>query len=282
MQIYTQPEELRQLRHELTLAGKTLAVVPTMGNLHDGHLSLIEKAQSLADLVICTIFVNPSQFGPEEDLDAYPRTPDADLSALRRYHVDGVFTPGVEGMYPPGDETRVTVPALSELHCGAVRPGHFTGVATVVCKFLNLIQADYAVFGEKDFQQLAIIRRMVTDLFIPTEIHGAPTLRAEDGLALSSRNGYLTADERQRAPKLYRQLMLTRDRIQQGERDYRQLEQAAHEHLTREGWRPDYFSICRQNDLQAADPTDQKLVILAAARLGRARLIDNLTVDLKP
>ncbi|MCH8553238.1 MAG: pantoate--beta-alanine ligase [Natronospirillum sp.] len=281
MQIYTKPEELRRLRHELTLAGKTLAVVPTMGNLHDGHLSLIEKAQSLADLVICTIFVNPSQFGPEEDLDAYPRTPDADLTALRRYHVDGVFTPGVEGMYPPGDETRVTVPALSERHCGAVRPGHFTGVATVVCKFLNMIQADFAVFGEKDFQQLAIIKRMVTDLFIPTEIHGAPTLRADDGLALSSRNAYLTGDERQRAPDLYRQLVLARDRILQGERDFEGLELSAQDALVRSGWRPDYFSVCSQQTLQPASATDTDLVILAAARLGQARLIDNLTLNLK-
>ncbi len=279
MQQITEPHALRQFREQARARGERVAVVPTMGNLHDGHLSLLEKARAVADRVICTIFVNPAQFGPEEDIDSYPRTLDDDLEALRQMKVDAVFTPPVEAMYPPGDQTRVRVPQLSADHCGRSRPGHFDGVATVVCKLLNLVQADFAVFGQKDFQQLAVIRRMATDLFLPTDILSAPTRRAEDGLALSSRNSYLTTSERALAPMLYRLLTETRDRIRAGASNFRTLEDEANQQLAQAGWTPDYFSICHQNDLRSADTAEQPLVILAAARLSRARLIDNLTVD---
>lgn len=279
MQQISEPEALIAARNQARHRGESIAVVPTMGNLHDGHLSLLERARSVADCVVCTIFVNPAQFGPEEDIDSYPRTLDADLEKLRAAGVDFVFTPGVDAMYPEGDQTRVRVPELSLGHCGQSRPGHFDGVATVVCKLLNLVQADYAVFGEKDYQQLAVIRRMVKDLFIPTKVLGAPTRRADDGLALSSRNGYLTADERALAPMLYQQLRITRDAILSGAEDWRQLEQDAQSALAAAGWDPDYYNIARQCDLQPAGPTDHGIVIMAAARLSRARLIDNLTVE---
>lgn len=279
MQQLSEPEALMAARNQARHRGESIAVVPTMGNLHDGHLSLLERAQSVADRVFCTIFVNPAQFGPEEDIDNYPRTLESDLDKLRSLGVDFVFTPSIEAMYPPGDQTRVRVPELSLGHCGASRPGHFDGVATVVCKLLNLMQADYAVFGEKDYQQLAVIRRMVKDLFIPTQVLSAPTRRAEDGLALSSRNGYLTAEERALAPMLYQQLRATRDAILDDQPDWRLLEQQAQQTLADAGWQPDYFNIARQQDLQPATPNDHSLVILAAARLSRARLIDNLAFE---
>lgn len=272
--------DLRAWRTHLRAQGHTVAVVPTMGNLHSGHLSLLEKAQSVADHVICTIFVNPAQFGPEEDVANYPRTLVDDLQALRELNIDTVFTPSVATMYPESDQTRINVPDISARHCGQSRPGHFAGVATVVCKFLNLVQADYAIFGEKDFQQLAVIRRLVTDLFIPTTVLGAPTRRADDGLALSSRNAYLTARERSLAPMLYEQLNRVKAALLSGHDHWRTLETEAQAALGDAGWQPDYFTICRQTDLVPAEPGDRTLVILAAARLGKARLIDNLQVEL--
>lgn len=272
--------DLRAWRTDLRAHGKTVAVVPTMGNLHSGHLSLLEKAQSVADHVICTIFVNPAQFGPEEDVANYPRTLADDLKALRELNIDTVFTPSVSAMYPEGDQTRINVPEISAHHCGQSRPGHFSGVATVVCKFLNLVQADYAIFGEKDFQQLAVIRRLVTDLFIPTTVLGAPTRRADDGLALSSRNAYLTARERALAPMLYDHLNRVKDALLSGHEHWRTLETETQTALAAAGWQPDYFTVCRQSNLLPASPGDQTLVILAAARLGKARLIDNLQVEL--
>ncbi|MEX1057479.1 MAG: pantoate--beta-alanine ligase [Natronospirillum sp.] len=281
MEQITTTEDLRAWRSELRASGKTVAVVPTMGNLHSGHLSLLEKAQSVADHVICSIFVNPAQFGPEEDIANYPRTLAKDLQALRELSIDTVFTPSVAAMYPEGDQTRITVPDISAHHCGKSRPRHFSGVATVVCKFLNLVQADYAIFGEKDFQQLAVIRRMVTDLFIPTEVLGAPTRRADDGLALSSRNGYLTTSERALSPMLYQQLRAVKAALEvSSQQDWRTLETEAQQVLATSGWQPDYFNIVRQNDLETAHPGDEVLVILAAARLGKARLIDNVQVHL--
>lgn len=276
MNILYTPDALYQARQSLRQTGQTLAIVPTMGNLHEGHLSLLEKAKTLADLVVCTIFVNPAQFGPEEDLNNYPRTLAADLAALETAGVDWVFTPEIQAMYPPLDQTRVSVPDLSADYCGAVRPGHFTGVATVVCKLLNLAQAEHAIFGEKDFQQLAVIRRMATDLFIPTRIHSAPTRRAADGLALSSRNAYLTESERAQAPLLYQTLQNMADQMQAGATDYAALEQQALATLKDNGWQPDYIAICDPDTLLRSQTPLAQWVILAAARLGRARLIDNL------
>jgi pantoate--beta-alanine ligase len=280
MMILHTPAALQQARKALATTGKTLAIVPTMGNLHEGHLSLLEKAKTLADVVLCTIFVNPAQFGPEEDLQNYPRTLAADLAALELAQVDWVFTPEISSMYPPLDDTRVAVPTLSADYCGAVRPGHFTGVATVVCKLLNLAQAEHAIFGEKDFQQLAVIRRMATDLFIQTHIHSAPTRRAADGLALSSRNAYLTEQERTRAPLLYRTLQWMAAQIHAGDSDYAALELEAISTLKADGWTPDYIAICDPDSLIRARAPQPSLVILAAARLGRARLIDNLRCQL--
>lgn len=278
MKILYTPNELFEARRALRSSGQTLAIVPTMGNLHEGHLSLLEKAKTLADVVVCTIFVNPAQFGPEEDLNNYPRTLAADLAALAAAEVDWVFTPDIQSMYPAHDETRVSVPNLSADYCGAVRPGHFTGVATVVCKLLNLAQAEHAVFGEKDFQQLAVIRRMAIDLFIHTEIHSAPTRRAPDGLALSSRNAYLSDDQRKQALLLYRTLHSLAEQIQQGHTDYAALEQTAMATLKADGWIPDYVAICDPQSLVRTREALPKMVILAAARLGQARLIDNLVI----
>lgn len=278
MKILHTPSALFQARNELRSSGKTLAIVPTMGNLHEGHLSLLDKAKTLADLVVCSIFVNPAQFGPEEDINNYPRTLSADLEALEAAQVDWVFTPEIPTMYSSQDETQVSVPQLSADYCGAVRHGHFTGVATVVCKLLNLTQAEHAVFGEKDFQQLAVIRRMVLDLFIHTEIHSAPTRRAEDGLALSSRNAYLTDHQRAQAPLLYRTLQTTAKHIRAGHNDYTELEHIALETLMADGWMPDYVAICDPQSLVRTRVPLPKMVILAAARLGQARLIDNLVL----
>ncbi len=274
-QVSTLPELQRQLdtwRHQ----GDSVALVPTMGNLHEGHRSLLELAREKADRVVCSIFVNPTQFGPAEDLDSYPRTPESDLAVLRDLAADLAYMPDAETMYPPGDQTRVQVAGLSESHCGRSRPGHFEGVARVVCKFLCQVRPDYAVFGAKDFQQLAVIRRMSRDLFLPGEIIGAPTVRNDDGLAMSSRNQYLTADERAAAPALYQCLSDLRRRIDNGAQDFRQLETDGLARLRHSGFEPDYLTISRQDDLGDATVSDRNLVILAAAHLGRARLIDNI------
>lgn len=276
MKTITSAATLRQQIDAWQRAGDTVALVPTMGNLHDGHRSLLELGRARADHLVCSIFVNPTQFGPEEDLAAYPRTPDADLAMLNAAGTDIAFLPDVPSMYPPGDQTLIQVPALSQSHCGRSRPGHFQGVATVVCKLLNLVRPDIAVFGEKDYQQLAVIRRMASDLFLTVDILGAPTRRADDGLALSSRNGYLSTAERTRAPELYRTLQWVQHAIVSGARDFRALEIEAANHLRASGFETDYFSVSRQHDLTAANADDPHLVILGAAWLGRARLIDNL------
>ena len=263
-------------------AGERVAFVPTMGNLHRGHIHLVERAGELAPRTVASIFVNPMQFGPNEDFAAYPRTLDADSRQLEAAGLDLLFAPSVAEMYPRPLEkiTQVTAPELPAVLCGASRPGHFTGVTTVVSKLLNMVQPDVAVFGEKDWQQLVIIRRMAADLDMPVEIVGVPTVREPDGLALSSRNGYLSAGERAIAPTLYATLRATAERWRAGERDFAALEDAAKAQLMAAGFKPDYVEIRRAHDLQRPAPEDAAtdLRIFAAAWLGRARLIDNLAI----
>ena len=260
-------------------AGRTLGFVPTMGALHEGHLSLVRESRRTAAVTVVSIFVNPLQFGPNEDLAAYPRTPERDAEMLAEAGCDLLFAPGVETMYPRGqaDQTRVEVPGISNLLCGASRPGHFSGVATVVCKLFNMVQPDLALFGEKDFQQLLVIRRLVEDLDMPIEIRGVATVREADGLAMSSRNGYLSPGERLIAPELYRVLKAAGTALAQGVAAA-QAEQEGMRALSAAGFRPDYVSVRRASDLAAPSRTDRDLVVLAAAYLGKARLIDNIRV----
>lgn len=260
--------------------GERIAFVPTMGNLHNGHLKLVDVAKSRADRVIVSIFVNPMQFGKNEDLDSYPRTLEADFAGLTAHGADSVFTPTPDMMYPRGldVQTFVEVPLLGNLHCGASRAGHFRGVSTIVCKLFNLVQPDIACFGQKDYQQLAIIRQMVTDLSLPIEIIGVATERAANGLALSSRNGYLTPEQLATAPQLYQLLQQLRAKILAGNHDYRSLELQTKQQLSDAGFTPDYIDISDQTDLTLATEAEQAKVILAAAWLGSTRLIDNLEV----
>ncbi len=278
--------DLRRRRAAWRTAGERLALVPTMGNLHAGHLALVERARALADRVVVSIFVNPLQFGPGEDFETYPRTLEADLAALAPLGVDLVFAPPEAEIYPEGRAatTRVEVPGLSDRFCGRHRPGFFVGVATVVAKLFNLVEPEWALFGEKDYQQLLVIRKMVRDLDWPIRIEGVPTVREPDGLALSSRNAYLTPAERRCAPGLYRTLQWVAQRVRQDRALPRpELEAAAMERLRDQGFRPDYVAIRRRGDLEYAQPEDRELIVLAAAWLGsRARLIDNLPFDLAP
>ena len=259
-----------------------VALVPTMGNLHQGHLALVRRAQEVAERVVVSIFVNPLQFDRKEDLEAYPRTLEEDAGLLEAEGVDLLFAPGVESIYPEGMEvhTRVEVPVVSENFCGASRPGHFVGVATIVCKLLNMVQPQVALFGRKDYQQLLVIRKMVEDLALPVEIVGVPTVREADGLAMSSRNNYLDDSERRQAPALYRALLQTVERLRSGRRDFGNLEAQAVKEIEEAGLKPDYFSIRRAADLGEPDEATHHLVVLAAAFLGKARLIDNLEVEL--
>ena len=262
--------------------GKRIAFVPTMGNLHEGHVALVEKAGQRADFVVASIFVNPLQFGPNEDLAKYPRTLVADQEKLVAAGCQLLFHPDVEEMYPHGQEgqTRVSVPGVSEGLWGGSRPGHFEGGATVVTKLFNMVQPDLAVFGEKDFQQLAVIRTLVRDLNMPIQIIGEPTVRAEDGLALSSRNGYLSAEQRAAAPALYRTLQQLASAIRDGNRDFAQLIEAGQASLVSAGFRPDYLEIREASSLRPAEANDTQLVILGAAFMGTTRLIDNLAFQL--
>lgn len=273
-------KELRAMLRGYRQQGKRIGLVPTMGNLHEGHISLVKKAKEAADVVVTTIFVNPMQFGANEDLDAYPRTLLDDQEKLAAAGNTLVFAPANDEIYPEGlpRHTRVVVPEVSEGYCGASRPGHFEGVATVVTMLFNMVQADVAVFGEKDFQQLAVIRKLVRDLKIPIEIIGAPTVREKDGLAKSSRNSYLSPDERKKAPAVYRALQEAAAHIAEGRTDYGALEQAAIESLAQAGFRPDYFNVVNSLTLKPARPDDSEVTILAAAFLGTTRLIDNLSV----
>jgi pantoate--beta-alanine ligase len=272
-------EELRATIASWRQVGERIAFVPTMGNLHAGHLALMSVARARAERVVVSIFVNPMQFGEGEDFDAYPRTLEQDQGKLQQLGVDLLFAPAVSTLYPAGStdqQTRVEVPGLSDVLCGASRPGHFVGVATVVCKLFNMVQPDLAVFGQKDFQQLMVIRRMVSDLAMPIDIVGEATVREADGLAMSSRNGYLSPEQRALAPQLYQTLQETAGAIKSGNRDYTGLEASAEAALREAGFRPDYYAIRRADDLMLPGDSGQNLVILAAAYLGTTRLIDNL------
>ncbi|MBU1618174.1 MAG: pantoate--beta-alanine ligase [Gammaproteobacteria bacterium] len=272
--------QLRALIGQWRQAGERIAFVPTMGNLHQGHLQLVDTAKQHADRVIVSIFVNPMQFGANEDLDKYPRTLEQDCQGLTEHGADAVFTPTPQLIYPRGldVQTYVEVPLLGDYHCGASRAGHFRGVSTIVSKLFNLVQPDIACFGQKDYQQLAIIRQMVADLSMPIDIIGVPTIRAEDGLALSSRNGYLTAEQRATAPALYRTLQWMKQQLDQGFADFRLLEQQAKDQLNKAGFNADYINIANRQTLVPASDSTSALVILAAAYLGKTRLIDNIEV----
>jgi pantoate--beta-alanine ligase len=251
-----------------------------MGNLHAGHVSLIDAARQHGDRFVASIFVNPMQFGPNEDFAHYPRTPTQDERMLAGAGCDLMFMPDVAEIYPHGSDsaTRVEVPGLSRVLCGEFRPGHFEGVTTIVATLFNIVQPDVAVFGEKDFQQLTVIRRMAADLCIPVQIIGAPTVRDADGLAMSSRNQYLTPEERRIAPRIYEILTGVAQRLQSGDNGFAAMERAGCQALEAAGLKPDYFAIRQAVDLAAAQPDASHLVVLTAARLGKARLIDNVQV----
>ena len=281
MKIENSIQGVRAALNQARKAGKSIAFVPTMGNLHSGHIALVLNAKRRADFVVSSVFVNPTQFGVNEDFASYPRTLDSDANLLAEAGCDILFAPNAEEMYPDGRQqaTTVQVAGITEFLCGASRPGHFTGVATVVTKLLNIIQPDMALFGEKDYQQLAVIRRLVTELCIPTNIIAIPTHRADDGLALSSRNGYLSNDEREKAPLIYQTLTQLQSAIVSGQRDYASLAHAASSHLNKCGFKTDYVEI-RAANLDPATESDSELVILVAAYLGKTRLIDNLAFSL--
>ncbi|HHN5409816.1 TPA: pantoate--beta-alanine ligase [Escherichia coli] len=273
---------LRQQIRRLRMEGKRVALVPTMGNLHDGHMKLVDEAKARADVVVVSIFVNPMQFDRPEDLARYPRTLQEDCEKLNKRKVDLVFAPSVKEIYPNGTETHtyVDVPGLSTMLEGASRPGHFRGVSTIVSKLFNLVQPDIACFGEKDFQQLALIRKMVADMGFDIEIVGVPIMRAKDGLALSSRNGYLTAEQRKIAPGLYKVLSSIADKLQVGERNLDEIITIAGQELNEKGFRADDIQIRDADTLLEVSETSKRAVILVAAWLGDARLIDNKMVEL--
>jgi pantoate--beta-alanine ligase len=276
MQRFNEPVAMRELLREWRIQRLKIAFVPTMGNLHEGHISLIERARGLADKVVASVFVNPTQFGPSEDYAAYPRTLERDAGFLEAAGTDVLFTPTIASIYPFGEtEAWVDVPSLSGILCGAARPGHFRGVATVVARLFNHVAPDVAVFGEKDYQQLLLIRRMTVDLGFPIEIVGAPTARDADGLALSSRNQYLSLEERHRAAAIFRAL----HRVAAGvsaDGDIHAHTAQARAALEDDGFRPDYVEVRSAESLQPPCAGERELVVLAAAWLGRARLIDNL------
>lgn len=286
MQSFDEIETLQQQLHHWRIAGERIAFVATMGNLHCGHLRLVEEARRHGQRVVVSIFVNPMQFNDKEDFAAYPNTLTEDRAKLLEAGVDALFLPSVEMIYPRHyqQSTRVTVPGLSEILCGAHRPGHFSGVATVVAKFFNIVSPDVALFGEKDFQQLMVIRRMVDELCFPTKIIGVATAREADGLAMSSRNGYLNAQERQQAALLYRTLQQAQGQLlaggDRGTNEIAAIETQAIETLQQGGFRPEYFSVRSSRDLCEAVTESQDLVIVAAAWLGKARLIDNICLNL--
>ena len=274
--------ELRRVVRDWRRQDNRVAFVPTMGNLHAGHLQLVRHARASADRVVVSIFVNPTQFGPDEDYAAYPRTPDEDTRTLIDAGVDLLFTPAVEEIYPPdlAAAPYVEVPVIGNILCGEFRPGHFSGVATVVAKLFSLVQPDVAVFGEKDYQQLVVIRRMTRALCLPVAIEGVETVREASGLAMSSRNRYLSDVERTTAATLYRVLCDVRAAVEGGASDHAALEAVAVAQLKRAGFRPEYVSIRRAVDLAEPLPGDTRLRVLAAARLGQARLIDNIGISI--
>ncbi|MCJ8312647.1 MAG: pantoate--beta-alanine ligase [Saccharospirillaceae bacterium] len=278
MHIFDTIETLRAHLITQKQQGKRIGFVPTMGNLHKGHLSLIKQAKAQSDVVVASIFVNPTQFSAGEDIERYPRTLEQDQNLLFEQGCDVLFIPEVQSMYPKGELTRVSVKGISSLYCGASREGHFDGVTTVVCKLFNIVQPDVAVFGSKDFQQLAIIRQMAKDLMMNIDIQAAPTFRADSGLALSSRNGYLSEEEMNIAPAIYKTLTWAKEAILNNQ-SQAQIEKDAKVKLTQAGLKPDYFHICNADTLQAATKEDRHIVILVAAYLGSARLIDNLNFE---
>ena len=255
--------------------------VPTMGNLHDGHIQLIDIAKPRAACTVVSIFVNRLQFGPREDFDRYPRTLEADSARLKAAGVDVLFVPDDKEIYPERQTFVVEPSDLQYILEGAHRPGHFRGVATVVLKLFNLVMPHSAIFGKKDYQQYLVLRDMVTQFALPIEIIPAETVRAQDGLALSSRNNYLSPAEREEAPRLYGVLKKARDDIGNGVRDFQRVDQQAMAELARNGWQPDYIAVRRQADLRQPTELDRDLVVVAAARLGRTRLIDNVEVTLR-
>ncbi len=275
---------LRSTVSEWKRDGLSIALVPTMGNLHDGHISLLTRAREMADRTVVSIFVNPIQFGRGEDYERYPSTLEADLAKLENAGLDLVFAPNLAELYPGGTaaDTRVTVPELSDILCGEFRPGHFSGVATVVSKLLINVQPDYALFGDKDYQQVQVIRRMVSDLLIPVRIIAMPIIREADGLAMSSRNAYLDAEQRQVAALIFRTLSAAAERVREQSAPLERIEQDGRDALLAAGMRPEYFSVRRQGDLAPPQAGDRSLIVLAAAWLGGARLIDNVQVELEP
>ena len=284
MQTLNQVKYLRAALNADKNRGSSVVLVPTMGNLHEGHLQLVKRAREVGDIVVVSIFVNPMQFGASEDLDNYPRTLTDDQDKLDAENVDYLFIPDAAEIYPNGIDNHTTVanPSLSNMLCGLHRPGHFQGVCTVVNKLFNLVQPSVAVFGEKDFQQLAIIKRMVSDLCMPIDIIGVPTARAHDGLALSSRNQYLNNIDRVKATVIYETLQKTRDAINTGSRQYESLCETAKNHLKAAGCIVDYFDIRDQHSLQLLENNadNKKIVILTASILGKTRLLDNIPISL--
>ncbi len=282
MQLISEILDLREIRRTWQSSAKVIAFVPTMGNLHQGHLDLVREAKKQADIVVVSIFVNPMQFGPDEDLDAYPRTFENDSYLLEDLGVDVLFMPKASDIYARGleQQTFVEVPGLSYMICGASRPGHFRGVATIVCKLFNMVQPNLSFFGEKDFQQLQVIKAMVTDLSMNLKVFGVPTTRENDGLAMSSRNQYLTNDERKLAPTLYEKMHKLAHEIQKGRRDFSKLTQEYKLQLSELGFNPDYLEIRNIENLLQPSHEDRNLVLLAAAFLGKTRLIDNLQIRL--
>lgn len=275
---------IKELQKELAQrrkASQSIALVPTMGNLHEGHLQLVKTAQKHADSVVVTLFVNPTQFGANEDLDNYPRTFQGDCDKLEALKTNILFAPNIDEIYPLGGDntSHVHVPNITNALCGASRPGHFDGVTTIVCKLFNLTRADVAIFGEKDFQQLAVIRRMIEDLNIPIRLIGEPTVREADGLAMSSRNGYLSEEERRIAPRLHQLLQTIKRHIVSGNTDFETIESDATADLSEAGFKPDYLHIYQRNELRPATKNDIELVVVVAAFLGSTRLIDNLQVN---
>ncbi len=277
--VFSTVSDLRDFLASTRSRGKTIGFVPTMGNLHQGHLDLVNKAAEMADVVIVSIFVNPMQFGPHEDFDAYPRTLESDCKALANHPCDAVFSPTVREMYPKGVNTEIDVPSLSTILCGHHRPGHFKGVATVVTKLLNIVQPDVAVFGNKDYQQLQVIRTMVADLLIPVSIVGADTTREPSGLAMSSRNAYLSKEEKDTASMLYATLRTIGAALQKDTQVSTTMKNEK-QRLAAAGFVLDYLEIKDAQDLSKSYVEADSAVILVAAKLGKARLIDNLVVEL--
>ena len=281
MKRFNTVEDVRALTAVWREAGNTIALVPTMGNLHRGHMKLVERAAEHAEHVIVSVFVNPTQFGPAEDFADYPRTLEVDARRLARAGIDVLFAPSVEAIYPHGIEqaARVSVPGLADILEGAERPGHFDGVASVVNRLFNICNPDIAVFGQKDYQQLVLLRRMVADLHMPVRLISAPTEREKNGLAMSSRNGYLDDAQRDQAGCIYSALTRVGEALAAGDREFAALEGRACDELRAAGLEPDYLSVRRADDLAEPGAKDLRLVVVAAARLGGVRLIDNIRID---